>query len=250
MTKYPKVTVITPVLNGIDTIEGCISSVVSQNYPNIEHIIVDGISTDGTLNVLKRLGVTYYSEKDAGIYDAFNKGISISTGEYISILNADDKYRTETVVANMIKFMIQSNLDIGHGKVDQVDHAGRTARMIGYDVSRKRLLRKCKVAHPSVFVRRNVYEEYGTYSIGFKIAADYEFFLRVWDKVNIGFYPEIITTMRLGGVSNSQVRRSYRESMAAALLHGAGPVSSLMNYQWEMFKARLLQLKFRQKGRS
>jgi len=139
---------------------------------------------------------------------------------------------------------------IGHGKVYQVDHAGRTVRMIGYDVSRKRLLKKCKVAHPSVFVRRNVYEEYGAYSIGFKIAADHEFFLRVWDKVNIGFYPEIITTMRLGGVSNSQVKQSYRESMAVALLHGAAPVSSLMNYQWEMFKARLLQLKFRQKNRS
>ena len=106
-------------------------------------------------------------------------------------------------------------------------------------------MRKCKVAHPSVFIRRCVYDEFGTYSVGFKIAADHEFFLRVWDNINIGFYPEIITTMRLGGASNSQVGLGYRESMAVALLHGSGALNSLINYQWEMFKARLLQLKFR-----
>ena len=243
MSGHPKVSVITPALNCYATIAECMQSVASQDYGNIEHIVVDGDSTDGTLELLKPYKVEIISEKDAGIYDAINKGIARASGEIIHILNADDKYKQETVLSRMLAFMVDKQLDVGHAKVEQVDRQEKLVRVIGYDVTRTKLLRKCRVAHPAVFVRRSVYERFGNFSTGFRIAGDHEFMLRIWDRVRVGFMPEVMTVMRLGGVSNSQVALSYRESMAAALLHGQSPRAAFVNYHYEMLKAALLQLK-------
>jgi glycosyltransferase involved in cell wall biosynthesis len=244
MNVFPKVSVITPVYNGAGTLEDCIRSVVAQDYPNIEHIVADGASTDGTLNILQQFEVDVVSEKDSGVYHAFNKGVSRATGEYIHILNSDDMYKSSSVVGEMVAFMITGNFDVGHGKVNQVNAEGKLVRVIGHDVTRKQLLKKCKVAHPAVFIKRTVYEKFGNYSVGFKIAADYEFFLRIWGHVSVGYLPEVITTMRLGGVSNSQVVLSYRECMAAALLHGERPLIVLVNYYFELIKAGVLKLRY------
>ena len=243
MAGYPKITVITPTLNCAATIVKCIQSVASQDYSNIEHIVVDGESTDGTLDFLKQYNVTIICEKDTGIYDAINKGIAQATGEIIHILNADDWYKHTAVLSRMITFMHDEKLDVGHAKVEQVDKNEKLIRVIGYDVSRKKLLRKCKVAHPAVFVKRSVYDRFGNFSTGFRIAGDHEFFLRIWDQVKVGFMPEVMTVMRLGGVSNSQVSLSYRESMAAALLHGQSPSAAFVNYYYEMLKSAILQLR-------
>jgi len=243
MSGYPKVSVITPALNCSATIAQCIQSVASQDYSNIEHIVIDGDSTDGTLELLKPYNVEIISEKDAGIYDAINKGIARASGEIIHILNADDNYKHENVLSRMVAFMVDNQLDVGHAKVEQVDLQKKLVRVIGYDVTHRRLLRKCRVAHPAVFVRRSVYKRFGNFSIGFQIAGDHEFFLRIWDRVRVGFMPEVMTVMRLGGVSNSQVGLSYRESMAAALLHGQSPLAAFVNYYYEMLKSAILQLK-------
>ena len=243
MKRYPKVSVITPALNNAATITECIQSVASQDYSNIEHIVVDGESTDGTLELLKPYNVEIISEKDAGIYDAINKGVARASGEIIHILNADDTYKHETVLSRMVAFMVDNQLDVGHAKVEQVDLKKKLVRVIGYDVTHRKLLRKCRVAHPAVFVRRSVYKRFGNFSTGFRIAGDHEFFLRIWDRVRVGFMPEVMTVMRLGGVSNSQVGLSYRESMAAALLHGQSPSAAFVNYYYEMLKSAILQLK-------
>jgi len=243
MTENPKVSVITPTLNSAANIVECVQSVAAQDYSNIEHIVVDGDSTDGTLELLKSHNVAITSEKDAGIYDALNKGIAQASGEIIHILNADDHYKHETVLSQMVTFMVDNQLDVGHAKVEQVDAEENLVRVIGYDVTRKKLLRKCKVAHPAVFVRRSVYERFGNFSTGFSIAGDHEFFLRIWDRVSIGFIPDVITVMRLGGVSNSQVGLSYRESMAAALVHGQSPSAAYINYYYELLKSAVLNLK-------
>lgn len=243
MAEYPKVSVITPTLNCAATIAQCIQSVASQDYNNIEHIVVDGESTDGTLELLKPYNIDIISEKDTGIYDAINKGVARATGEIIHVLNADDWYKHDMVLSRMVTFMVDRELDVGHAKVEQVDKSGKLVRVIGYDVTRRKLLRKCKVAHPAVFVRRSVYERFGNFSTGFRIAGDHEFFLRIWDQVRVGFLPEVMTVMRLGGVSNSQVGLSYRESMAAALLHGQSPYAAFINYYYEMLKSMILQLK-------
>jgi len=243
MAGNPKVSVITPTLNCAATLVKCIESVASQNYKNTEHIVVDGKSTDRTLEVLKSHNVSFISENDTGIYDALNKGIARASGEIIHILNADDWYKHETVLSRMVTFMVDQDLDVGHAKVEQVDSKGSLVRTIGYDVTHSKLLRKCKVAHPAVFVTRSVYERFGNFSTGFRIAGDHEFFLRIWNEVKVGFLPEVITVMRLGGVSNSQVSSSYRESMAAALLNGQSPFAALINYYYELLKSAVLQLK-------
>ena len=97
-----------------------------------------------------------------------------------------------------------------------------------------------RIAHPSVFVRKTVYEKYGLFSQGFTIAGDHEFLLRIWDPIKISFVPEVAVKMRLGGISNSQVELSYRESMAASLIHGASPLRALSRYYLERIKSKIL----------
>lgn len=242
MRETPRVTVVTPVLNARATIEDCLRSVADQDYPEIEHIVVDGQSSDGTLEILEASSAQVISERDSGIYEAINKGIARATGEIVHILNADDHYKHGAVVNRMVGFMLERELDVAHAKVEQVDARQQVRRVVGSDVSHRRLLAKCRVAHPSVFVRREVYERFGGFSTRFRIAADHEFLLRVWPRVAVGFIPEVTTVMRLGGVSNSEVRNSYRESMAAALLHGRPPALAVSAYYLELLKSWLLRV--------
>ncbi len=241
----PKVSVITSVLNGAATIETCLRSVKTQDYDNIEHIVVDGASTDGTLEILQGFSADVVSEPDAGIYDAFNKGIGRASGEIIHFLNSDDRYRKEDVISRMVRFMGRHQLDLAHARVEQHDAKGLLVRTIGEDVSFGRLLRKCRVAQPSVFTRREVFKKFGGFSTGFEIAGDHEYFLRIWKHVKTGFVPEVMAVMLLGGRSNSQVSKSYRESMAAAIIHGMPPGLAWCNYHYEVLKAGLLRLKFK-----
>lgn len=241
MARELTVSVVTAVLNGADTVEACLASVSGQSYPSLEHLIIDGGSVDGTKEILMSKGASFLSADDCGIYDAFNKGIAQASGDIIHILNADDIYVDQAVVSRMVGFMEAGNLDLAHARVMQTDHRGAPARTIGQDVSKRQLLRKCRVAHPSVFVKRNVYECFGNYSVGFRIAADHEFFLRVWDEIRVGFLPEVVVKMRLGGVSNSQVRKSYAESAAASLLHGGTPFATASIFYWELMKSWLLR---------
>lgn len=232
----PKLTVITPVLNGAKTIRECLVSVKSQDYSFIEHLVIDGGSCDGTLDILKEEGVAYVSEKDAGIYDAFSKGVRVAQGDFVHILNSDDFYASDDVASKIITYMCNNDFDLCHGFIEQIDYTGKIVKRVGRAQDKNALLKKMKVAHPSVFVKKAVYDIYGTFSCGFKIAGDHEFLLRVWDKVNIGFLPMVLVKMRLGGTSNSQIILSYRESMAATILHGAIPLKAVMRYYYEIFK--------------
>lgn len=246
MRENPKVSVITPALNNASTIAECLRSIATQDYANIEHIVVDGESTDGTLEILKASSVQVISEKDSGIYDAVNKGIARASGEIVHILNADDRYKHDAVVSRMVDFMIQRDLEVGHAKVEQVDAHGHAVRVVGRDASFRDLLKKCRVAHPSVFVRSSVYRQFGDFSTRFEIAGDHDFLLRIWRRAKIGFLPEVTTLMRLGGVSSSQARKSLRESMVVAILHGKPPTLAILRYYLELLKSALLQV-FRQR---
>ncbi len=234
-----KVTVVTPVYNGAKTIKDCIESVKMQDYDDIEHLIIDGKSTDSTIDIVKQYNVRYISEPDAGIYDAFSKGVRLATGDVVHILNSDDMYAAPDVISKMVGFIRDENLDLCHAYVEQINAKNIVIKRIGKDSTKKDLLKKMRVAHPSTFVKKNVYQKYGEFSVGFQIAADHEFLLRVWDKINIGFLPIVITRMRLGGVSTSQVKQSYKESMAATLLHGADPVKAMVRYYYELLKAKV-----------
>lgn len=237
-----KVTIITPVLNSINTIQDCITSIAKQDYDNIEHIIIDGCSTDGTLAFLSSKGFNFISEPDTGIYNAINKGITKATGEIIHILNADDYYAHDKVVSQVVHTMLKEKALLCHGYVSQIDAKGNVIKRVGKNINKKELLHKMRVAHPSVFIMKSVYDNLGVFNQSFRIAGDHEFLLRIWSSTSITFMPETLVKMRLGGISNSQVELSYRESMAASIIHGLSPLKALSRYYLELFKAKLLCL--------
>ncbi|MBF0198401.1 MAG: glycosyltransferase [Planctomycetes bacterium] len=238
-----KVSIVTPTLNAASLFERCIESVKKQSYSNLEHLICDGGSTDETITIAKEHGLKYTSEPDAGIYDAFSKGAKSTQGDIIHILNADDYYASPEVIKSIVEHMEEYNLDLCHGYVNQVTKRGDFIRRVGADISKKALLKKMSIAHPATFVRREVYERYGYFSVGFAIAGDHEFLLRIWDKINIGFLPITVSHMEWGGASSSNCIRSYRESMAATLMHGAHPIKALMRYYMECLKHKLIHTK-------
>ena len=237
-----KVTVVTPVFNGAKTIRSCIESVKSQDHSDLEHIVVDGGSTDGTLDIVREYDISYTSEPDAGIYDAFSKGVNRATGDIVHILNSDDMYAGTNSVLQVTEHMAAHGLELCHGYAEQFNERG-TVRRIGKDIGKQELFAKMRVAHPATFVAKSVYLKFGAYSIGFRIAADHEFLLRVWDKVKIGFLPEVLVRMRIGGISTSQFVASYRESMAAAIINGQAPLRAYARYNYEIVKNSLLKLK-------
>ena len=119
-----KLTVITPTLNSAATIRNCIESIRTQDYPDIEHLVIDGGSTDATLDIVNSYGITCVSEPDAGIYDAFNKGIRAATGDIVHILNSDDQYTAPDCVSTVMSLMKERKLDLCHGYAEQVTRDG------------------------------------------------------------------------------------------------------------------------------
>jgi len=236
ISKNIRVSVITVSYNSVATIARCIESVRSQTYPEIEHIVIDGGSTDGTVDLLREMGAHYLSEGDAGIYHAMNKGVRLASGEIVHILNSDDWYSANDVVSTMVDLMESDKYDVCHAYVSQVNEQGHEVCRIGADVSKEQLFQKMRVAHPSCFVRASVYQRFGDYSTGFRIVADYDFILRIWSKVRIKFLPRIIVQMQWGGVSNSNPVRSYKESMAVALVHGKGVIPAFVTFCYECVK--------------
>jgi len=234
----PLVTVVTPVFNGESCLQTCIDSVRGQDCPGVEHIIVDGGSRDGTMDLVRAAGLRHLSERDAGIYDAMSKGVRLARGDYVHILNADDRYAGPQALSRLVAALRDGDHDLVHARARQVRADGSVVREFGSHVSRARLLRKMVVAHPTVVVRRAVYERLGAFSVGFRIAADHEWVLRVWDRISVAYVPEALIEMQVGGVStdNANVVRSYRESMAAAIMNGAVPLSATVNCWYEIAK--------------
>jgi glycosyltransferase involved in cell wall biosynthesis len=248
MSELPLVTVVTPVFDGERTIRRCLESVRAQDYPRIEHIVVDGGSRDGTPAAIAAAESTaerpvrFTSERDAGVYDAMSKGVRAARGEFVHILNADDRYVDRGVLSRAVAAMHARSLDLHHARARQVDAVGGTVREFGRDIGFGELLAKMRVAHPTVVVRRWVYERHGAFSIGFRVAADHEFLLRVWRKVVVGFSPEVQVLMEIGGISTTagNVVRAYRESMGAAVMHGLNPWTAAARCGYEIAKHRLL----------
>ncbi len=254
----PLLTVVTPVYNGERHTARCLESVRTQSYPHIEHLVIDGGSSDGTARIVQAAcaksdertspegstrGLRLVSERDAGVYDAMSKGVRQARGEYVHILNSDDRYADPEALAAAVALMEAERLDICHGRARQVDADGRPVCEFGRDVDFRSLLKKMRVAHPTVVVRRSVYERHGAFSIGFRIAADHEFLLRVWNKAKVGFLPRMQVLMEIGGLStvNGNVQRAYRESMGAAIIHGRNPLAAAARCSYEILKHRLIR---------
>lgn len=213
MKNHLLVSIVTPVFNNKDYIEPSILSVAEQIYPKIEHIIIDGGSTDGTLEIVKKHQekiAKIASEKDKGIYDAMNKGISLAKGEIIGILNSDDLYYNKGVVGKVIEKMTETNADICWGDLIYVyrDNPKKVIRYWQSSPYQKGLFKKGWIPpHPTVFVKKKIYEQYGKFDLNFPISGDYEWLLRVLTKKNIRtcYLPKILVKMRTGGDSGKSL---------------------------------------------
>ena len=203
-----KVSIITIAYNSAETIEDTIKSIITQDYSNIEYIIIDGGSTDKTLSIVDKFKdsiTTIISEPDKGIYDAMNKGVQNATGDIVGILNSDDIYTNKKVVTHIVKAI--GNKDSIYADLVYVDR-DNTDKITRYWKSgkyRKGIFKKGWMPpHPTFFIRKSCYDQYGTYNLRLKSAADYELMLRMLHKHNISvtYLQEVITKMRVGGQSN------------------------------------------------
>ena len=204
-----KVSLITIAYNSAETIEDTIKSIVTQNYSNLEYIIIDGGSTDKTLSIVDKFKdsiTTIVSEPDKGIYDAMNKGVQNATGDIVGILNSDDIYADNKVVSRIVEAI--GNKDSIYADLVYVDR-DNTDKVTRYWKSgkyRKGIFKSGWMPpHPTFFIKKSCYNQYGTYNLQLKSAADYELMLRMLHKHNISvaYLPEVITKMRVGGQSNA-----------------------------------------------
>ncbi len=230
MKNKPLVSIITPTLNSGRFITDNIRSIRSQTYPRIEHIIVDGGSSDDTLNIIRELdpGAVVISEPDKGISDAFNKGIRNASGDIIATLNSDDYYVDNQVIQKVVNvFMRDRDVKFVYGKVKRIDSKSGKALFVygqpffsgGKDVLES-------ISHPALFIAKEVYDTIGHYSLEYKCAMDYDFFLRVTEFFKPYYFDEIMTIMRWGGFSTKNMFLSHRELYRILRANGVSQISA------------------------
>lgn len=204
-----KISIITVCYNSASTLEATILSVASQTYDNIEYIIVDGNSEDGTLEIIKKHEKNvdkWISEPDAGLYDAMNKGLSMASGEIVGILNSDDTFFSKTVLTEIVNFHKDNCIDASVGTIVQRNEKGMLIRRYSAkDWTPENLRIGLMPPHPSIFFKRELFGVFGCYNTKFQIAADYELIIRLFLVKRISWkYSCIITTsMLIGGASSS-----------------------------------------------
>lgn len=212
-----KVSIITVSFNSAKTIADTIESVLSQDFPQIEYIVVDGGSSDGTVEIIKRYEdriAHWVSEKDRGMYDAMNKGIALATGDVIGILNSDDVYMNTHVVSELMGLMQAKRVQVVFADLILVDQ-DRPQKVLRYYDSGHFHPNKFKYgwmpAHPTVFVKRELYEAVGEFSTTYQIAADYEMLIRILaiQRARYAYLPKPVVRMRSGGASTASLSRNW-----------------------------------------
>lgn len=222
----PLVSIITVTFNAEKTLPQTLESVRAQTYKNIEHIIVDGGSTDSTLSLIQanEANIAYWrSEKDHGIYDAFNKGVVLAKGEFIGILNADDYYEPNQIEI-AISALIKTGAPFVHGDIILHGWKGQDVELLGDPHYELKIREGMPTLHQvTTLCRRAVYEDYGLFSTQYRIASDYDWYLRLSKHGCVGTHvPSVRAHMNAGGVSTTQQRRSLFEVFLISLRHGFG----------------------------
>jgi glycosyltransferase len=242
-----KISIITITYNSEKTLRDTIESVLSQSYNDIEYVIVDGKSKDSTCEIIRSYGdriSTFVSEKDDGLYDALNKGIRLSTGDVVGFLHSDDIFASTETIKMIAEAFTKFKVDSVYGDLVYVDQ-NDTDKIIRFWRSRKfsraRALTGWMPPHPTFYLKREVYMNYGGFNTTFKIAADYESILRflVRFKVSTFYIPLVLIRMRLGGESNKSIKNVIRKSVEdIRAMHINGLISfvALFNKNASKFK--------------
>lgn len=234
-----KISVITAVFNNRDTILDCLASVREQTYHDIQHVVIDGASTDGTSDLLHqhraRIDVLV-CEPDRGIYDALNKGIVHCSGDVIGFMHADDMYADNQVLGRIALAFANPEVGAAFGDLQYVNKED-PSRVFRYwragEFSPARLARGWMPPHPTLYVRRDIYARLGGFDTAFKIAADYDYVLRLFSSpsLNSVYVPDVLVKMRVGGTSNRSllnILRKCREDLKALRKNQVGGVSALV----------------------
>ena len=234
----PKLSVVTAVYDRVATIADAIHSVAAQDYPHVEHVVQDGGSKDGTLEVIARVAgpeVALQSARDGGIYDGINKGLARTTGEIVGLMHSDDLFAGPEVLSKVAQAMADPAVDGVYGDLDYVA-ADDTTRIIrkwrsgAYAASKLR--RGWMPPHPTLYLRREVFNRWGVYDTQYRISADYDAMLRYLVKggTRLAYVPEVLVKMRVGGESNRslpKILQKSREDYRAIKSNGVGGIGTL-----------------------
>ena len=250
-----KISIITASYNSVSTLANAMESVLHQTYTDWEYIIVDGGSTDGTVDLIKkyepRFGgkLKWTSEPDHGIYDAMNKGISRATGDVVGILNSDDYFTSEDVLSVVASVLSDNRLDAVYGDIHFI-HDGKPNKVVRYYSSRHFrpfwLRFGFMPAHPSFYVRRSVYERHGLFATDYQIAADYDLMVRLlWkERLRTKYIKKDFVTMRTGGMSTKNLRNRIlinSEDVRACRKYGmyTNRIMICFKYLYKIFEFKL-----------
>ena len=233
-----KFSIVTACYNSGATIAMAISSLKRQSWGNVEHVVIDGASSDDTQTIVKStLGPcdVFVSEPDKGIYDALNKGIAHTAGDVIGFLHSDDFLANDTVLERVAELFLSSGADAVYGDLQYVN-AANPVRIIRYwrsgEFSQLKLRRGWMPPHPAFFMRRDLYERLGAFDTQFRIASDYDSLLRYlsYPSIKVAYISEVLVKMRVGGASNGSLKQVFRktcEDYAVMKKNGLNPFYAL-----------------------
>lgn len=217
-----RVSIITATYNSNNSIISCLNSVTNQNYNIFEHLIIDGISNDNTLSTVNKFSnnhnqIKIFSEKDKGIYDALNKGINLTSGDIIGFVHSDDFLASKDIINNIVSMIKSESLDGVYGDLQYVDKiiTNKIIRNWKSCHFKSSLLKNGWMPpHPTLFLKKEVFEKHGLFDLSYKISADYDFMLRVFkdSELKFGYLPKVVTKMRVGGVSNRSLKNIIKKS--------------------------------------
>lgn len=260
-----KISIITATFNSARTVRDTIESVLAQTYKDIEYIIVDGLSKDNTLDVVKELEpkfggrMRWISEKDNGLYDAMNKGIAMATGDVIGILNSDDFYTSDDILETVARKMSSGSIDAVYGDIHFVDNSNldKCVRYYSSHIFRRWLMRYGFMpAHPSFYCRKEVYTKYGAFDTRYKIGADFESLLRYIfiNRIRTAYIKRDFVTMRTGGASTegfSSRKQIMKDHLKALKNNGiySNAIMLSLRYPYKIYELLTSSLKYRKRSK-
>lgn len=243
MSSKPFISIITATYNSAKTFQETIDSIRKQPYKNFEYIVIDANSNDGTVDIIKNnldIISKWISEPDKGIYDAWNKGINLASGDWISFIGSDDTFKEDALESYVKHIDLHKDKDLLYvsSKIEMVNGNGKILRVLGWPWEWKLFRRISTVAHPGSMHSKKLFEQYGSFDLAYKICGDYELLLRPQDKLRYSFLNKITLSMFDGGASSNS--KMYKEHLRAVLKHsGITKAEAYRGYIWQVFKQQL-----------